>query len=54
MNPGDIVKSPTGRYWRVLHVQQTIIRARDVDTGVVSRLDREAVRVVESHPGGRK
>lgn len=49
---GDIVVTPRGRYWRVLDVQQTIVRAIDLETGVVSHHDIETVTVIERHPGG--
>lgn len=52
--PGDIVQTAAGRYWRVEHVTHTVVRAREVETGVVSHHDIESVHIVERHPGGRR
>lgn len=52
MNPGDIVQTPQGGYWRLIHVERTIVRAERIDTGVVSQLDRSTLTVTEPHPGG--
>ncbi|WP_346007423.1 hypothetical protein [Janibacter terrae] len=52
--PGDIVQTTAGRYWRVEHVTHTVVRAREVETGVVSHHDIESVHIVERHPGGRR
>lgn len=50
--PGDIVQTPAGRLWRVITATREIVRAQELETGVVSQLDVTTLTIRERHPGG--
>ena len=47
---GDIVATPKGEKWRIIHAARDIIRAEHVDTGVVSHIHRDDITLLESYP----
>ncbi|WP_068325012.1 hypothetical protein [Janibacter terrae] len=50
--PGDIVRTPAGRLWRVVTVSRDIVRAVELDTGVLAHHDVTTLTIHERHPGG--
>lgn len=48
---GDIVATPKGEKWRIVHAARDIVRAEHVDTGVVSHLHRDDITLLEPYPG---
>ena len=46
----DIVATPKGEKWRIIHAARDIIRAEHVDTGVVSHIHRDDITLLESYP----
>lgn len=52
LQPGDIVRSPAGRLWRVATVTRGIVHAVELETGVKAHHDADTLTIHERHPGG--